>query len=231
MNWWEHIATEADLERMIMEMQSLLSGDSIFTAVANMAPALKRIPRGRFAQLVANYHQQHKNPGTKDWQGVYEGFSELLPDTTADPLLRFDVANYTFLSLRNAGGTKEQLLPLFDQAAHAAQLLPEPLATQRLGFIWYNRARYMHQQGNLGEALELYKDAGQKRVDYYFAVRGDSDPAKVKAAATQAWKIRADWPTMFPDASLDQCPVTEQLFAELAPQADPNFSATKRPAG
>ncbi len=213
------------LIKLVQDHSPLLSAGKLAEAVAGIPEELHDEPRCKFLQAVLYYSEQHKAK-PPDWQGAAERFLAL-QDEVAGPSMAFYVPNYLLLSRRNAGGDMEELEGYFRRAQAAADDLDGPEQNQLLGFLLYNWSRCLIKVGRVDEALKFYNAAGSSRVAFYEFLKREpsTTPDELKGAATQVWKIREDWGTFFPSTDISQCSVSEEVYAEVAPLANPDFSA------
>ncbi len=226
------IETLEDLDFVVEHHSALLSGNKIIGIVHSIPPALEQTPQARFLQTVLFYHKQHHRK-VKKW-GVASGRFAKLPAPEKGTLLGFYQPNYSFLSLRNAGGGQEELQKLYEQAMESADAMPEPVRSQLRGFALFNYSRLLLKFQENEKALEHYIEAAKARMSYYeemktvyFSTHDYHDHVTLCGAATQVWKMREDWGTFLPDMNIDMCPVTKELYDETKKIADTNFSVKK----
>ncbi len=223
------IETRDDLNFVVEHHSALLSGDRLIPIVQKIPTAFAELPQTHFLQAVVFYHLQHKETADKqDWAKAYEKFATLLPHANTGEMLGFYIPNYCFLALRNKGGDAHELEDLFVRTRAGAEQIPEPAQHQLMGFITYNYARLLIKQGRQADAAPFYIAAGNARVSYYLKIKDTANQTDLRGAATQVWKIREDWETLLPNADISDCPVTKELFDEVAVWADPAFSAKSK---
>lgn len=218
------VETEADLNELVQLHQGLLSGDAIISIVDAIPSTYEWDPRTEFLRTVVLYHQQHKEV-VKCWNVVYLRF-EALQTAPANALLNFYIENYCFLAGRNAELAKDVLNRHFQAAKEAVSQINPPLRDQLSGFLFYNYARWLHKLGKVNDAFDWWKGAAASRIAWYeHQCQAGANELDLKTAATQVWKMWEDFLAFFPDRDVIECGVSEELFNEVAPLADPNFSA------
>lgn len=238
-NWLtEPPGNEDDMNLLVAGHQALLSADVIVAVVRNLPLALRDSVQGKFLEAVMYYHLQHRvTDGESDWEGARQKFHKLLTKTGnvvqhdgggGTPLLRWYVKNYHFLSCRNLGMGSDLLQADFEALRNDAERMGGPVRQLLLGFALYNWARLLLKEVRVSEAAAYYILAGVARVQYYLIVKQGDDVGEIKRAATQVWKIHADWEKgLLPTDGLGFSPVPPPLFDEVAALADPTFSAKK----
>jgi hypothetical protein len=213
------------LNQLVQDHSPHLSAGTFAEEVARVPEVLHDTVQYKFLEAVRYYSAQHKAE-SKDWDGAAHWFLALQDQAGTTPFLAFYIPNYLLLSSRNAGAATDMLEVYFEQAQAAALKLDEPVRYQLLGFLQYNWSRCLHKVNRVDDAIWFYNLGGEHRVRFYQHLQqSGANEAEIKAAATQVWKIREDWSTFFPGRDISECVVSEELHAEVAPLANPDFSA------
>ncbi len=222
------VETSGDLDELVERHQGLLSGDVIIGVVDAIPAKFQYDPRVELLRAVVFYHLQHKAGEEAKWSEAFDRFNRVETVGTS-ALSRFYIYNYRFLAARKARLGPSTLSGSFAHAGEAAQEIDAPLKNQLLGFLLYNYARYLLEIPKPQSALSYYIQAAGYRVLWYQHFRDTcADAAALKMAATQVWKMRKDFEGLFPGEDINQwCGVSVELFNEVTPLADPNFSAIK----
>lgn len=159
---------------------------------------------------VARQPDAHTSPA--QWQTLAREFEGI---TQGNPLTRFLAQNYLFLCLRNAGESS-RLLTVHERAAAIAEELTPAQFAEHMGYLEYNYARYLLKNPDTVPGAKVhYLAAARHRLEWLRIVSEEDSHEVQLAAAQQVVKIRLDWEGFFPQDSVDECPVTEEVVAEL----------------
>lgn len=226
---------EQMLDKLVSESQGLLTVQALGDALAGIPEELRRSNQAQYLRAVVLYNKQHdkaRRQEAPDWEACLMAFQTLQPTSHND--LDFYAPNYCFLAARNAGSHRwGALTGYFAVARKAAEGKDEEKKNQLIGFLMYNYARHLLQnESRTVMAKRYYIEAGKARVAYFESLRNrgvSTEEPIMQSAATQAWKIRKDWPAFFGRETIGECPVSEELFAELERnyRVNPKFSAAR----
>lgn len=226
-----------ELREAVWNHSPLLQGNCpLREQVASIPGDLAETPEAKLLNAIMHYHDQHvatNTGGTPNWQSAYDRFKELeeLGTGAHAPVdCKFYIWNYLFLSGRNADEKLETLTTYAENAERIAQKFTPPDCFKLAGFIIYNVSRLLHKMNKVEEAKRTYVEAAKQRKEYYLHIcHLQTAEVEIRGAATQVWKMRKDW-TLFFGTDPDILDIDDELYAEVAAIADPNFSVTKKDA-
>lgn len=209
---------DAYLNELIERRQEMLSAN-VIRGVVDRLDMFKNNPRYQFLSAVAQYHETivKKSGNPVLWAIIAARFEAIEPAT---PMLAFYIANYALLAYRNAAGVHEKRIqPLFERAATASFTLEREQKFEGMGHLHYNVARWYHGKGNKLDALTHWQSSAEFRFMFFGLLKNaKAERTRLLAAAQQVAKMRHDFPSFFPDTTIEECGVEADVYQEL--QAD-----------